>query len=207
MEILIDHWKLALILTAVFLGAVFGTWVLLAANRDRALRLADKLDRKRKNSTLLYKVLLEPHGALKATIFVFVNNLLASLLLFSLGGLLLVPPPLYLVLAGRLGVLILAKYPERRKPALLLVVPIEVGAFILASMGGMGVAMSLLTGGDVTLAGREWMRLFLDLAVPLLFIAAVFEGVGLHRIYIRGGTPLPEKVLRSLGEEGRIPHA
>ena len=109
--------------------------------------------------------------------FIFVVNLLGGAGLYAtLGGSLIVPPFLWLALLGFLIVLVIAKEPQRL-PIAILVTPFEIGAFIVAATGGVNIGISLFFGGDLGLAIREWLILFYTLVIPLLFIAALLEGM------------------------------
>ncbi|MEW6189036.1 MAG: hypothetical protein AB1466_02820 [Actinomycetota bacterium] len=112
----------------------------------------------------------------------------------SLGGILMGPPFLWLALLGLLVVLVVARYQERL-PIAVPVVPFEIGAFIVASTGGVNMGINIFFGGDVGLAVREWAVLFYTLVIPLQFIGAFFEGVMAHRVYMVQRKPLPEWLL------------
>ncbi|MEN4007450.1 MAG: hypothetical protein PQ975_10930 [Methanobacterium sp.] len=192
-EILINNWELVLALIVAFLtGAVAGL-MFLAINKDKALKFGVKLDKQRKPVIkILFKILEKPQGALKAVLFIFVVNLLGGAVLWAtVSGLLIIPPFLWLASIGLLVVLVVAKEPQRL-PIAIPVVPFEVGAFIVAATGGVNIGISLFLGGDVGLAIREWLTLFYTLVIPLQFIAAFFEGILAHRVYIVQRKPLPE---------------
>jgi hypothetical protein len=128
-------------------------------------------------------------------LFIFVVNLLGGAVLWATAsGLLIIPPFLWLALIGLLVVLVVAKEPQRL-PIAIPVVPFEVGAFIVAATGGVNIGISLFLGGDAGLAIREWLTLFYTLVIPLQFIAAFFEGILAHRVYIVQRKPLPEWLL------------
>ncbi|MCL0057876.1 hypothetical protein M1N05_02265 [Dehalococcoidales bacterium] len=192
-EILIDRWQLALFVTFAFLIGAMAGLVFLAINKDKALKFGVKLDQHRKPVIKpLFEIVKKPRGALKAVLFIFVVNLLGGAGLWATAsGLLIIPPFLWLAMIGLLVVLVVARYPERL-PIAVPVVPFEVGAFIIAATGGVNIGINLFFGGDVGLAIREWITLFYTLIIPLQFIAAFFEGILVHRVYIVQQKPLPE---------------
>ena len=192
-QILINRWELVLALTSAFLAGAVAGLMFLAINKDKALKFGVKLDKLRKPVVkILFKILKKPQGALKAVLFIFVVNLLGGAGMYAtVVGSLIIPPFLWLALIGLLVVLVVARYPERL-PIAVPVVPFEVGAFIIASAGGVNIGINLFFGGDVGLAIREWVTLFYTLVIPLQFIAAFFEGILLHRVYIVQRKPLPE---------------
>lgn len=192
-EILINNWELVLSLTVAFLAGAVAGLMFLAINKDKALKFGVKLDKPRKPAVkILFKILEKPQGVLKAVLFIFVVNLLGGAGMYAtLGGILIVPPFLWLALIGLLVVLVVAKEPQRL-PIAVPVVPFEVGAFIIASAGGVNIGINLFFGGDVGLAIREWLTLFYTLVIPMLSIAAFLEGILAHRVYIVRRKPLPE---------------
>ncbi|MEN4020163.1 MAG: hypothetical protein PQ967_05755 [Methanobacterium sp.] len=167
--------------------------IFLIINKIKALKFGVKLDKQRKPVVkILFKILEKPQGALKAVLFIFVTNLLGGAGLWATAsGFLIIPPFLWLALIGLLVVLVVAKEPQRL-PIAIPVVPFEVGAFIVAATGGVNIGISLFLGGDAGLAIREWLTLFYTLVIPLQFIAAFFEGILAHRVYIVQRKPLPE---------------
>ncbi|MCL0049180.1 hypothetical protein M1O13_04675 [Dehalococcoidia bacterium] len=192
-EILIDRWQLALFVTFAFLIGAMAGLMFLAINKDKALKFGVKLERHRKPVIKpLFEILEKPRGALKAVLFIFVVNLLGGAGLWATAsGLVIIPPFLWLAMIGLLVVLVVARYPERLVIAVP-VVPFEVGAFIIAATGGVNIGINLFFGGDVGLAIREWLILVYTLVIPLQFIAAFFEGILVHRVYIVQQKPLPE---------------
>jgi len=201
LSILTDHWLIVSALAAFFFGGVGVAFLTLAADRNKALIHAERIDRKRKNSTIIYKLLLKQHGALKAVLFIFANNTAAALIWFSIGGVLLILPFVMLALSGYILILMLAKYRERMTLILFTMLPFEIGAFFVASVAGLNIGQEIFFGGDPASALKEWAIPFFSLAVPMLFIAAIFEGIGLHRIYIVQNYPLPDKVMESLADD------
>ncbi|MEN4007452.1 MAG: hypothetical protein PQ975_10920 [Methanobacterium sp.] len=192
-EILINNWELVLALTLAFLAGAVAGLIFLIINKIKALKFGVKLDKQRKPVVkILFKILEKPQGALKAVLFIFVTNLLGGAGLWATAsGFLIIPPFLWLALIGLLVVLVVAKEPQRL-PIAIPVVPFEVGAFIVAATGGVNIGISLFLGGDAGLAIREWLTLFYTLVIPLQFIAAFFEGILAHRVYIVQRKPLPE---------------
>ena len=196
-EILIDRWELALSLTSAFLVGTVAGLLFLAVNRDKALKLAEKLQRLRKPVIkFLFETLKKPQGAFRAVLLIFAVNLIGGAVLWAtVGGSLIVLPFLWLALLGLLVVLVSARYREVL-PMTLAVVPFEIGAFIVASTGGVNIGINLFFNGDVSLALREWITLFYTLVIPLQFIGAFFEGTMTHRVYVVQRKPLPEWLLK-----------
>ncbi len=166
---------LALIL-AYFTGLAAGQ-IIFRINKDKAFMVLDWLEAKRKPIVeILYNLLHQPKGAVKAIAFIFAVNLLgASLFQHTLGGLLIAPPFLYLFIGGLLVSIILRRHPERSLITLI-VAPFEFGAFVIAATGGVSMGLSLWGGNDITLAFQDWVKLFLMLVMPLQLVGAFWEG-------------------------------
>ncbi|MBZ1348220.1 MAG: hypothetical protein KYQ20_00390 [Candidatus Nealsonbacteria bacterium] len=192
-EILINNWELVVALTFAFLVGAIAGLMFLAINKDKALKFGVKVDQLRKPvGKTLFKILRKPQGVFKAILFIFAVNLIGGAGMYAtLGGVLIVPLLLWLALVGLLVVLVVVKEPQRL-PVAIRVVPFEIGAFIVAGVGGMNIGINLFFGGDVGLAIREWITLFYTLVIPLQFIGALFEGIMAHRVYIVQQKPLPE---------------
>jgi hypothetical protein len=178
LNILVEKWQLVFSLFSAFvvglvIGQIIYTW-----DKDRAFRLVDWLDARRKPFVkMLYNLLHQSHGVMKAIAFIFaVNLLVASLLHHTVGGLLLAPPFFLLLTGGLLVSLLVRKYPERLLMTSV-VAPFEFGAFIVAATGGVNMGMSLWGHGETALAFRQWATLFFELVVPLQFFNALWEGL------------------------------
>lgn len=193
LNILFAKWELLLILIGAFVVGFGGGEILFAVSKVKALKWAERLDSLRKPIIkILYKILHHPYGSFKAVMFIFgVNLTIAAFFHHTVGGTLIVPPFLILALAGLLVSLVMKKYPERL-PLVIVVVPFEIGAFVVAAVGGVGIGLNFFSGGDVWLAIREWATLFFTLVIPLQFIAAFWEGVLLHRLFVVQGRAWPE---------------
>jgi uncharacterized membrane protein SpoIIM required for sporulation len=192
LRILAEHWLVLTGLVATFAVAVVACVVRVQAGRDRALDLARRIDKRRKNTAVVYRVLSRPGGALKASMVVFVTNVLAALLWVTADGILLIPPFLYMIVFARYLVMTVALYPERRRLAVA-VTPFEAGAFIIAAVAGVNLGVGLFFGDGIQPALDEGVILWLTLVLPLLVVAAILEGFGLHRLYVVQGHPMPEK--------------
>ncbi|MEW6189035.1 MAG: hypothetical protein AB1466_02815 [Actinomycetota bacterium] len=68
-RILINRWELTLSLTLAFLAGTMLGLILLAVNKDRALKLGENLDKSRKSVVkIIFEILGKPHGAFKAVL-------------------------------------------------------------------------------------------------------------------------------------------
>lgn len=192
LSILFDKWALLLALISAFVVGFLGGETLFKLNKVKALDWADRLDRTRELLIKrLYKILHQPHGNLRAAMFIFgVNLAIGAFGHHTVGGILIVPSFLILAVIGLLASLTMKKYPERLS-LIVVVVPFEIGAYVVAAVGGVGIGLNVFGSGDVWLAIREWATLFITLVVPLQFIAAFFEGVLLHRLFVVQGRPWP----------------
>ena len=202
--ILMDAWPLVCGLVLSLLGGAAWGWRTLSVDRAAACRLAERVDRARASTKPAYKLIQRPHGAFKAAVYIFVVNLLGgSLLRFSLGGVFVLPPFLFLIALGRLLVLTLARYEERSYVAFRFpVVPFEVAALIVAAVGGTRIGINVWSMGGVGSTLTEWAILFGTLVIPLQLIGAVLEGVAMHRLYVVKGEPLPEKAVSAEDDQG-----
>lgn len=193
LDILVSKWQLTLALVSAFVVGLAVGQILFAFNKDRAFRLADWLDTKRKPFIkVLHRLLHQPRGVVKAIVFIFAVNLFgASLLHHTIGGLLIAPPFVLLFTGGLLISLLVKRYPERLLITAV-VAPFEFGAFVVAATGGVNIGLSLLVSGQTALAIREWAILFSVLVVPLQFLNAFWEGVLAHRLFIIQKKPWPQ---------------
>ncbi|MHC4414442.1 MAG: hypothetical protein ACYS0G_04075 [Planctomycetota bacterium] len=193
LRIVMDEWPLVVGLLLSFLAGVILGLATCVRDRERARRLGEELDARRTSTRPVYRLVQRRHGAWRAAFYILVANLLGGALLrSSVGGLFILPPFLWLVVLGRLLVLTLARYRERRFYAVP-VVPFELAAFIVASVGGIGITRSLFLGEGAGLALKEWAILFGTLVVPLQLVGALLEGILIHRTYVVQRKPLPEK--------------
>jgi hypothetical protein len=185
LNILHDKWPLALALVAALGAGLVVGQLLFMLDKDRAFRVVDALDKRRQPLImLLYQLLHQSKGIMKAMAFIFAVNLLgASLFQHSIGGLLIIPPFIFLVTGGLLIGLPVHRYPERRMITAV-VAPFEFGAFVIAATGGISIGLALWSGGDVALAVQEWAVLFVTLVVPLQLLNAFWEAVLAHRQFV-----------------------
>jgi hypothetical protein len=193
LDIFASKWQLVLVLvSALAFGLALGQ-ILFALNKEKAFSLLDWLDTKRKPFIrILYRLLYQPHGIVKAIAFIFVVNLFgASLFHHTIGGLLIIPPFLLLFAGGLLVSLIVRRYPERLLITVV-VVPFEFGAFVVAATGGVSIGVSLWSSGEVVLAIREWAILFSTMVIPLQFLNAFWGGILAHRLFVIQGNPWPQ---------------
>ena len=194
LNILFDKWELLSALIFAFIVGFLGGEAFFRLSKVRALYWAERLDSlggRKPLFKIIYKILRQPHGVLKTIPFIFgINLTLGALLYHTVGGVLIVPPFLILCLVGLLVNLTMKKYPER-VPLYVIVVPFEISAFIVAAIGGVGIGLNLLGGGNVVFAVWEWIILFITIVMPIQFIAALFEGILLHRFFVVQGRPWP----------------
>jgi hypothetical protein len=161
LNILLEEWPVVLALVGTFVVGLVVALLLFVLDKERALRVVDALDRRRQSLIqLLHRLLLQPRGIMKALAFIFAVNLFgASLFQHTIGGLLIVPPFIFLFTGGLLIGLLVQRYPERRVITAV-VAPFEFGAFVVAATGGIGIGSQLWSGGDVAAAVQEWAILF-----------------------------------------------
>jgi len=177
MEILVNKWPVVLALVLAYLIGLAMGQIIFVINKDKAFIVLDWLDAKRKPIVrILYNLLHQPQGAVKAIAFIFAVNLLgASLLQHTLGGLLIAPPFFYLFIGGLLISIIVRRHPERFLITMI-VAPFEFSAFVIAATGGVNMGLSLWGGKEIALAFQEWSKLFVTLVIPLQFLGAFWEG-------------------------------
>lgn len=188
LTVLAERWPIALGLVAAFAAGAGVGWVRLRADRERQLERAERFA-DRAAAKGIYERLRRPHGLLRAIAWIFLVNTVSASLGGLLGGVTLVVPFVWLGGIGRMLVLTLARRPEKRRLTAL-VAPPELTALVLAGTGGVHVGIAVLHGNAVAVAARPALILFASATVPLLVLAAVVEGVGLHRKHVvRGEAP------------------
>lgn len=195
LNILLDKWELLSALISAFIVGFLGGEAFFRLSKVRALNWAERLDSlggRKPLFKIIYKILRQPHGALKTILFIFgVNLTLGALLYHTVGGILIAPPFFNLIAGGLLVSLTMKRYPER-VPLYVIVVPFEISAYIIAAVGGVGIGLNLFGGGNVAFAVWEWITLFTTMVMPIQFIAAFFEGILLHRLFVVQGRPWPQ---------------
>jgi hypothetical protein len=185
LNILLADWPLVLALVVAFVVGLMIALLLFVLDKERALRVVDALDMRRQSLIKrLHRLLLQRRGIMKAMAFIFAVNLFgASLFQHTLGGLLIIPPFIFLFTGGLLVGLLVQRYPERRVITAV-VAPFEFGAFVVTATGGIGIGLQLWSGGDVASAVHEWAILFVTLVIPLQFLNALSEAVLAHRQFV-----------------------
>lgn len=195
LDILLEKWDLFLALVGAFIVGFVGGEILFRVKKVKALEWAEQLDSRRKFvAKPLFKIVQQSRGMIKAVFFIFGVNLIgAAFFAHTVCGVLIVIPFIHLALAGLLISLVMRRYPERLP--LVILIPFEIGAFVVAGVGGVSIGLSVFTGGDTLIAIREWATLFFIIVIPLQFIAAFGEAVLLHRLFILQGRPWPQWLL------------
>ena len=185
LNILLDDWPLVLALVVTFVVGLVVAMLLFVLDKERAFHVVGALDMRRQSLIkMLHRLLLQPRGIMKAMAFIFAVSLFgASLFQHTLGGLVIVPPFIFLSTGGLLVGLLVQRYPERRLITAV-VAPFEIGAFVVAATGGIGIGLQLWSGGDVAAAVQEWAIPFVTLVIPLQFLNALSEAVLAHRQFV-----------------------
>ena len=72
---------------------------------------------------------------------------------------------------------------------------------MVAALGGVYLGLSIVGGGDTSLALYHWSLLFVKLVVPMQIIAAIFEGLLLRQIHFVE-TSIPGRMAYPIKEGG-----
>lgn len=191
--IVADRMGLLVVYVMVFLVSYLSAEVFYRVRRDRAIAWGIRLDKGRKPLIrIIHRAMNKRYGILHAVVVIFLINLAGGALIWStIGGILIVFPFLHSALIGFLVNLVLKIYPERRHWLVVPNVLFEVGAFMVAALGGVSIGLSILGGTGVSLAVQQWAVLFFRVVVPLQIVAAICEGLLLHQIHFVRKHPWP----------------
>lgn len=192
-KILIENWKIIVMLFSLFIISYICGQILFIVNKDFALKILEKLDSPREKIVkIICKYLFMPYGVVRAIIFIFFVNIIGGALIWSsIGGVFLVIPFIHNIMTGSLTGLVLKKYPERVNWLTLFNVFFEISAFICAAVVGIQIGMSILGTANVYLSITKWSEVFLTVVIPIQFIGAVFEGLLFKKLFIEKNIPLP----------------
>jgi len=196
LAIVAERLGLLLIFILIFIFSYLGAEIFYRRRKAQATAWGEKLDGGRKSLIeIIYKNMKKPWGIFRAVVIMFVINLFGGAFLWStIGGIFIVFPFLHYILIGFLVNLALKRYPERKHWLVIPNVIFEVGAFMVAALGGVQLGLSIVGGGDISLAVYQWGLLFIKLVVPLQIIAAIFEGLLLHQIHVVKKHPWPHGI-------------
>lgn len=123
---------------------------------------------------------------------IFIINLFGGALIWStIGGFLIIIPFLHHMITGFLTGMVVKRYPERVNWLTVPNIIFEIGAFMCAAIGGIHIGLSIFSGGNVYFAVGEWRLIFVTVVIPLQFLAAIFEGVLINRVFVIERKPWP----------------
>ena len=192
-KMLLGEWRILLVLLVVFLCSFLIGQILFALNNSTALKLAEKIDRTREGILrIICHNIYKPFGILRVILKIFMINLFGGAFIWStIGGIFIVMPFLHHMITGFLTGMVVKRYPERVNWLTVPNVIFEIGAFMCAAVGGIHIGLSIFSGGNVYLAIVEWWMIFTIVVIPLQFLAAIFEGFLINRVFVIEKNPWP----------------
>ncbi len=201
LAIVSERMGLLFIFVWIFIASYLGAEFIYRTRKAQATEWGEKLDGGRKPLIgLIYKNMKKPCGFFRAVVIMFVINLFGGAFLWStIGGIFIVFPFVHYILIGFLVNLALKRFPERKHWLVIPNIIFEVGAFMVAALGSVQVGLSIVGGGDISLAVYQWSLVFVKLVIPLQIIAAIFEALLLHQIHVVKKHPWPH----GISDQGR----
>jgi len=198
LEIVRAEWMLVASFAAVFTVGYVAAEVLCIIDRDRTVRVGTSLDGGRKRLiAVVHDNIYKDFGVVRAILVIFAINFVGGALFWStLGGMLIVFPFVHYALLGFLISSVSKAYPERFNWLTVGNIVLEVGAFMVAAVGGIRLGLSVFVGGEPLAALARWANLLFVLVIPSLLIAAVFEGFLFRRLHMVEGRPWPHGIGR-----------
>jgi hypothetical protein len=192
-EIIFENLFLLVVLILIFLVAYIIAEIFWNFNEQKAISVADILDKgRKKHICFIRKQMEKPNGMFRVTITIFIFNFFGGILIWStIGGLLIIFPFLHMSIVGFLVNLVLKRYPERKHWLTIPNIIFEIGAIVFTAIGGINLGISIWVGLETHDYFLQYKVLLLQITIPFLFIAAICESFLFRYIHIIKKHPWP----------------